>query len=756
MSLLRKASIVTTPTSYENGKILSVKPSVVLGGEIVTNGDFATDSDWTKSGGATISNGMANFLTGSSKIAQSISAPTQDRVYRVEFYSNQINLSTTAVLIYGSGFYGSSNIPSVGKNILYITTNISGGSQTNKIQLTGGSNGTIDNFSVKEAIDADFDFTRNSSATRVNSQGLIEDMQILSGDLVSNGDFSQEGSELVTNGDFATDTNWVKGTGWTISGGAASCDGTQTSNSQLRSAFFDFSVDTTVKLSFDVINYSSGNLNVSVTGTGQADITGINANGTYSVIVVSSAGSRQIQFTADSNFIGSIDNVSVKEVGQDWSSYDGNVIFKQGSVQIDTNGTAYTELRAGNNFNSPDAILTIGNKYRLTYTISELNSGEIKTNSLIANDTILTSTVGTHTIEGLANLTSLGILRSGDTDITITNISIIEITEDTNLPRIDYTGGEGHWLFEPQSTNLVTYSEDFSQWGQSGAPALTSGQLAPDGTFGATKISGTIGSSYIALAQASTTTATRTIYAKTVSGTGTAKLMSYSGNTNNLFTLTEEWQRFELTGSSAVGATSFYIDLRDNAQTLSEFIIWGAQSEELSFATSYIPTNGSTVTRLEDAASGAGSSDLINSTEGVLYAEIAALTQTPDANQSIALSDGTGNNNIVRIRFLKTSDNTIRVQVRSGGAITVSVSGIVTDIKDFHKVAISYKVNEVKFYIDGVLIHTDTIADMPIGLNQLSFSDGNGILNNFFGKTKCVAVFKEALTDAELTCLTTI
>lgn len=50
----------------------------------------------------------------------------------------------------------------------------------------------------------DFDFTRNSSATRVNSQGLIEDVQILSSNLVSNGDFSQEGSEEVTNGDFAT------------------------------------------------------------------------------------------------------------------------------------------------------------------------------------------------------------------------------------------------------------------------------------------------------------------------------------------------------------------------------------------------------------------------------------------------------------------------------------------------------------------------------------------------------------------------
>ena len=72
---------------------------------------------------------------------------------------------------------------------------------------TLGFTGSIDNVSVKQVIDGDFDFTRNSSATRVNSQGLIEDMQILSSNLVSNGDFSQEGSEQITNGDFSNGRN---------------------------------------------------------------------------------------------------------------------------------------------------------------------------------------------------------------------------------------------------------------------------------------------------------------------------------------------------------------------------------------------------------------------------------------------------------------------------------------------------------------------------------------------------------------------
>ena len=52
--------------------------------------------------------------------------------------------------------------------------------------------------------------------------------------------------------------------------------------------------------------------------------------------------------------------------------------------------------------------------------------------------------------------------------------------------------------------------------------------------------------------------------------------------------------------------------------------IWGTQLEQQSYATSYIPTNGATNTRLQDIANNSGNSTLINSTEGVLYAEIAS------------------------------------------------------------------------------------------------------------------------------------
>ena len=48
MSLLQKASIITTPTAYAEDYLYSIKPAYALGTELVINGNFAADSNWTK------------------------------------------------------------------------------------------------------------------------------------------------------------------------------------------------------------------------------------------------------------------------------------------------------------------------------------------------------------------------------------------------------------------------------------------------------------------------------------------------------------------------------------------------------------------------------------------------------------------------------------------------------------------------------------------------------------------------------------
>ncbi len=198
-NLLDSASIVLTPTAYDNGRMLSVKPNTDLfGAELVTNGDFATDSNWNKNSNWTISGGVA-IADGSSDldINQGTTIATIGKSYKITY--EVVSISQ------GGFFFKFGGVNGVPKYSVGVYTEIIQAVNTNRIALDSENNaiGSIDNISIKEDLSGDFDFSRNSAATRVNAQGLVENVQILSGDLVSNGDFSQEGAEEVSNGSFS-------------------------------------------------------------------------------------------------------------------------------------------------------------------------------------------------------------------------------------------------------------------------------------------------------------------------------------------------------------------------------------------------------------------------------------------------------------------------------------------------------------------------------------------------------------------------
>ena len=327
----------------------------------------------------------------------------------------------------------------------------------------------------------------------------------------------------------------------------------------------------------------------------------------------------------------------------------------------------------------------------------------------------------------------------------------LKTTDRLDIPRIDYTNGEPSILLEPQSTNLVTYSEDFSQWIAGGDTSIQSGFLAPNGTNTAYKVSGTSGA--LTLSGIANQTRTRTIWAKTVSGNGQANLCSYKDNTNNLFTITNQWQRFEVNGTTtATGSTSFYaVDFRGGT-TLTEILIWGAQLEDLLYATSYIPTSGSAVTRSADAANNAGNSDLFNDSEGVLYAEIKALAND-GTSRHFSINDGTAANK-VEIYYDSTT-NEINGHINVSGASSALFSQTFATVLEYHKVAVKYKANDFSMFVDGRQIATDTsgVVFPANTLNNLAFDKGNATLD-FYADVKSVMVFKEALTDLELEKLT--
>lgn len=138
------------------------------------------------------------------------------------------------------------------------------------------------------------------------------------------------GTELVTNGDFATDTDWTKGTGWTIGSSVASSDGTQTADSLLTTSTVPTTVaGTTYVISFEVTAYTAGNVALSFDGV--EVITDKSATGVYMATAIASDTTGTIDITADLNFVGSVDNVTVSLADPD-RSYNNNGLVVNGSV----------------------------------------------------------------------------------------------------------------------------------------------------------------------------------------------------------------------------------------------------------------------------------------------------------------------------------------------------------------------------------------------------------------------------------------
>ena len=591
----------------------------------------------------------------------------------------------------------------------------------------------------------EFDFSRGTSATYVAKDGFIKTAGIQP-NIVNNEDFSELGSELVINGTFDTDSNWSKGTGWSISGGSANCDGTQTGSTNLHNST-DIGIvnNKFYKVVYTISNYVSGSIRIKVGNTGFGVYH--TSNGTYTQYLKAVVTTfPRAQFNADANFIGSIDNVSVKQVdpndywtlGSDWTVGDNKVIgddsVTESEQQIFPDNTSRT--------------------LRIKYTVT-VDSGQVAVYmSGQTKDWKTVSGTYTDTITTTSKTIEFDGRNSDPFSGTITDIIVQEIQTDT--PRIDFTNDtKGHLLLEPSRTNLITYSEDFSGW--SGYQATSNTTTSPSGSavlfldfddvrmFPTTSIS-------------NSTEYTSSVYLK-ANKVADVKLRNVAEQ-DTIISLTTDWVRYEVSATSISTSTnSLLIDARFS-QGLGasglEIAVWGAQLEQGSYATSYIPTTGATSTRNADVCNNSGSAQDFNSEEGVLYAEIAALESTSSGSKYIAISDGTYNNR-ASILFSNGATNQIRCFLRVGGTPQVDKSSSVSDVKDFNKVAFSYKENEFKVFINGSQSgSTDTSGSVWSSgtITKLSLTEINSALGAFNGKVRNVQVFTEALTDEQLQELT--
>jgi len=180
------------------------------------------------------------------------------------------------------------------------------------------------------------------------------------------------------------------------------------------------------------------------------------------------------------------------------------------------------------------------------------------------------------------------------------------------------------------------------------------------------------------------------------------------------------------------------------------------QVEESDYASSLMlpVTEGSTTSRVADAITNAGNQSLFSgvNSSGVLYAEIAANSDDL-TDRFLSISDGTSVNRI-NIGYSNTS-NLIFALGYVSNSNQFLMAYTLTDITDFHKVAVRYTENDFSFWIDGVEVATDTSGSTfsASTLSECALNVGGGG-SNFYGKTKALGVF-DYLSDDEMETLTT-
>ena len=407
------------------------------------------------------------------------------------------------------------------------------------------------------------------------------------------------------------------------------------------------------------------------------------------------------------------------------------------------------------------------------------------------------STTGIHKFEKTPTSTILYIIRSANAsslDVTINSISIKEVQGDQ--PRLNYDISNGvvqscpSLLLEPASTNVIPYSEDFSNaaWSKTNLTVTDNQTTSPDGSLNASKLTEDTSTGehkiFDSLSITSGVDYTFSVFVKSngrnfirlrlenagvgsgqinvwfdvlngavgTVGAGTAIIENYGNG----------WYRCIATGTTSATSYVAQINLSDADNNVSYtgdgasgIYLFGAMLEELSYATSYIPTlSGAIQTRAAETCNDAGTSSTFNSTEGVLYAEISGLALA-GGDSRISLSDSTLNNRISFAYSPTASKGYIIVKI-NGVSVINNLNVEIGNHLDIKKIAISYKSGDTKVFLNGVELSIASSVSFSGGvLNDLSFESANSSVK-FYGNVKDIRVYNEALTDAQLQTLTTL
>jgi len=338
-----------------------------------------------------------------------------------------------------------------------------------------------------------------------------------------------------------------------------------------------------------------------------------------------------------------------------------------------------------------------------------------------------------------------------------------------NIPRLDYSNGTcPSLLVEPQRTNVILNSEDFSavSWINFQSTETPNDTIAPNGLNTADRMTQTGaggGSVYVATVTLSASS-TVSCYFKagstsvvTMDSNGTGGYWGASFNLNTLAityfgsgtngkieSVGNGWYRCSVSATiTGVNYLSFGI-----AGNISDYVyIWGAQLEAGAYPTSYIPTTSASVTRNADVISKTGISSLFGTNQGTFFCDFIAPNSDASSSQYIFdISDGSSSTTN-RLAFYKISSNQYQLFTDTSTTITINQN-------TRNKVAIVWNGTNVKIYANGTEQANITYANT----NPTKINLGSRFTNAEFGKVyfDSSVLWKTALTNTQLATLTTI
>jgi hypothetical protein len=360
---------------------------------------------------------------------------------------------------------------------------------------------------------------------------------------------------------------------------------------------------------------------------------------------------------------------------------------------------------------------------------------------------------------------------SRDTSGTVVNKDGLIETVGVGEPRIDFKDNtKGALLLEPERTNRLTNSEDGSTWTLSNLTlsSLSGGlnkeyyQITSLGNTGRFDV---VSNNWVNLTAGTYTASvfakkgtsdqiiltTRANYssqsAYSVFNLTSGTVVSNNGVTGSIEPYSDEWYRCAITFTNSGSYTdfaSFAFGFNFNSSSTDTLFVASPQSEVGSYATSYIPTSGSAVTRVADACSQTVPDGVIGQTEGTLFfnADITNGFGVQLGNSS----GGADYVNSIQIAFNSTGTYS---NIFNGGVNQFSYAGAAnTGVK---KVALAYKQNDFAIYIDGNQITTHNLGTIPsisgVFFNHQNLSTTGGVITD-------VKLYNTRLSNSELTALT--